>query len=177
MTMPRQKPHRSKQDYATPADFIEAAKLKLGIEAFAFDFAADEGNTKATCFWDVDDNSLAKTPEEWADRLKAFRDPAWGFLNPPFKDIDPWAQRCWQTKQLGGQVAFLVPASVGANWFKHFVHGKARVLFLNGRLAFIEGQPDELYPKDCILALYSPHCEPGYKVWTWRRELRRKHAA
>lgn len=172
MTMPRQRPHRSKQDYATPADFIQAAKLKLGITEFAFDFAADASNAKAVHWWGETQNSLNQPM--WASMLKPMQ---WAWLNPPFSKIDPWAAKCWEMKREGGQIAFLVPASVGANWFKHFVHGKALVMFLNGRLAFIEGQPDELYPKDCILALYSPNLAPGYKVWTWRRELRRNQAA
>ncbi len=63
-------------------------------------------------------------------------------------------------------MAFLVPASVGANWFSDAVDGRALVLFLNGRLCFM---PDssEVYPKDCLLALYSPHVIPGYEVWAW----------
>ncbi len=40
MTEPEQKPRRSKQDYATPANFIAATKTLLDIKWFAFDFAA-----------------------------------------------------------------------------------------------------------------------------------------
>lgn len=173
MTMPRQQPHRSKQDYSTPADFIQAAKLKLGIPYFTFDFAADRSNAKANLWWGLQDDSLSQPADAW--RAHCGDGTAW--LNPPFSDIDPWAHRCWQTKELGGRVAFLTPASVGANWFKRYVHGKALVLFLNGRLAFIEGKPDELYPKDCILCLYSPDLAPGYKIWTWKRELLKRKAA
>lgn len=173
MTMPRQQPHRSKQDYATPDDFMTASKSKLGITEFSFDFAADASNAKAAQWWGVQHDSLQQSPETWLAAAAG----GWGWLNPPFKDIDPWSQRCWQVKQLGGRIAFLVPASVGANWFKHFVHGKALVLFLNGRLAFIEGKPDDLYPKDCILCLYAPDLAPGYKVWTWKQELTKRKVA
>lgn len=172
MGMPQQKPGRSKQDYSTPADFITAAKHRLAITEFAFDFAADARNMKATRFWSKADDSLSKSAEEWASQCRH----SWGWLNPEFADINPWSQRCWQTKQLGGAIALLVPASVGANWFKHFVHGKALVLFLNGRLAFIEGKPDDLYPKDCILCLYAPELAPGYQVWTWKKQLERRAA-
>ena len=30
---------------------------------------------------------------------------------------------------------------------------------------------DELYPKDCVLALYSPALAPGSEVWDWRHAL------
>lgn len=165
--MPRQKPHRSKQDYATPADFIAATLEKLQIDAFTFDFAANAQNAKAARFWSPVDDSLSKTPEEW----RAAVGDGWGWLNQPFERIEPWARRCWQLRELGGRVAFLVPASVGADWFKKYVHRKVQVQFLNGRLAFIEGQPKELYPKDCLLCLYAPERPAGYVVWNWRRTL------
>jgi hypothetical protein len=71
----------------------------------------------------------------------------------------------------------LVPAAIGSNWFRDHVDGRALVLALNGRLAFIEGKPDDLYPKDCILALYSPFVASGFEVWSWRSLLRGKVAA
>ncbi len=70
--------------------------------------------------------------------------------------------------QDGARIAFLVPAGVGSNWYRDFVHNKARVLALNGRLAFIEGKPKLLYPKDCILCLYGPDFAPGFDVWSWK---------
>lgn len=170
--MPAQRPHRSKQDYKTPADFMEAARRHLQINAFAFDFAADATNHQAAQWWSETQDALKQTPETWLAAAAG----GWGWLNPPFKDIAPWAQRCSQLQQLGGRVAFLVPAGVGANWFTRYVHGKALVLLLNGRLAFIEGHPDELYPKDCVLALYAPDVAAGYKPWRWRRALLRTAA-
>lgn len=185
MTMPMQKPGRSKQNYATPSNFIKATKRMLGIDAFTFDFAADAENTKADHWWTKENDSLSRSVMEWYFAT----DGGWGWLNPPFSDIDPWAERCNRLREVGGSVAFLVPAGVGANWFRDHVDGKALVLFLNGRLCFIEdwattidpasvkkGTPhfyksEPLYPKDCILCLYSPMFEPGYQVWTWKDRL------
>src|SRR5882762_6462491 len=78
----------------------------------------------------------------------------------------------------------LVPAAVGANWWRDHVHQRANVVFLNGRLCFIpdwetqlwgpgekfEADPVDgklfdlvgqrkfltkpLYPKDCALLWY-----------------------
>lgn len=171
--MPAQKRHESKQDYATPANLIAAALHRLMIRAFAFDFAANKSNAKATRFWSSRDNSLAKTAAQWLEAVNfggAHREP-WGWLNPPFKNIEPWAELCYQLKCQGGRVAFLVPASVGSDWFRDHVDGKALVLALNGRLAFIKGKPRELYPKDCMLCIFAPDVEPGFEVWDWRKEL------
>lgn len=163
-TPPRQKPHRSRQDYSTPPVFLDAVRRRLGIPRFLFDFAATGRNATADAYWAEDDDALTRA--DWAAQVGE----GWGWLNPPFGHIDPWASKCWELKQAGGRIAFLVPASVGANWFKRFVHRKARMWFLNGRLGFLEDRPREPYPKDCLLALYAPELAPGYDVWDWRRE-------
>lgn len=161
MTVPAQQRGVSRQDYGTPADFLAAVKARLGISSFVHDFAADATNAKAPNFWTVDADS--PTQPHW-DGMMPRED--WGWLNPPYADIAPWAKKCRETKQRGGQIAFLVPAAIGSNWFRDYVHGYALVLALNGRLTF-EGctQP---YPKDCILALYSTRVAPGFDVWNWR---------
>ena len=166
MPEPKQKPFRSKQNYGTPENFLEATRRRLGIVGFAFDYAADRENAKAPLFWCEADDSLSFTGSEWASRILPNE---WGWLNPPFTTIGPWAQRCREMKAAGGQIAFLVPAGIGANWFRDHVDGHALVLLLNGRLAFMPDKPTWLYPKDCILCLYSPRIESGYEVWDWRK--------
>lgn len=178
--MPAQKPGQSRQDYATPMPFIQAVHTRLGITAFAVDFAADATNTKAETFCDLNIDALRLSPAHWALMLGN----KWGWLNPPFSHIEPWAAQCMMTKYEGGSVAFLVPAGVGANWFRDYVDGTALVLALNGRLCFINDwrhtvnpsprnttgafyQSEPLYPKDCLLCLYSPAIDPGFEVWTW----------
>lgn len=169
MSQPEQKPGRSKQDYATPENFIAATKTLLGIERFAFDFAADVTNAKALRWWSEDVDSLSMMPSDWVAKI----DGGWGWLNPPFSKIKPWALRCSQVRAAGGSIAFLVPAGVGANWYRDYIHGQALVLALNGRLAFMPDKPDWLYPKDCILCLYSPKVPPGFDVWSWALGTRR----
>jgi phage N-6-adenine-methyltransferase len=165
--VPVQRPYRSKQDYATPAAFIQAAQRRLGIKAFSFDFAADATNAKAPHWWSETDDSLSKSGDDWARACNH----GWGWLNPPFSVIGPWAELSKHCRYGGGSIALLVPAAVGSNWFRDFVDDHALVLMLNGRLAFMPDKPTWLYPKDCILCLFSPHIEPGYEVWNWRKEI------
>lgn len=167
--MPAQKPGRSKQDYATPRIFLDAVKHRLQITEFSHDFAADQTNTVATTYFDEEYDSLRAGGVEWHDFCDGVGE--WGWLNPPFSRIGPWAQACNVCAQASGNIALLVPAAVGSNWFRDYVHGQARVLFLNGRLAFMPDKPTWLYPKDCVLCLYGPRAFPGYEVWDWRKEL------
>jgi phage N-6-adenine-methyltransferase len=162
--MPAQRPFQSKQDYATPKNFIQAAQNRVGT--FTFDLAADASNAKALRWWGEEDDSLSKTGTEWAEACKG----GWGWLNPPFSTIGPWAKLCKDCRYAGGSVAFLVPAAVGSNWFRDYVDDHALVLMLNGRLAFMADKPTWLYPKDCVLCLFSPYIQPGYEVWNWREK-------
>lgn len=168
-TQPKQKPGRSKQNYATPAIFIDAAKAYLEIPSFAFDFAADEHNAKASRWWNEQVDSLSRPAEEWVDVLEG----RWGWLNPPYANIGKWAKRCAEVSRLGGKVAFLVPAGVGSNWFRDYVYdAQAHTLFLNGRIPFMPDKPNWLYPKDCILSLYAKGNQ-GNAIWQWRKEVGR----
>ena len=128
--MPAQKPHRSKQNYRTPENFIQAVKQRLGIQEFAIDFAADRFNSQALLFWDERIDALQQSVTAWARQCKN----GWGWLNPSYTDIKPWAACCMETAALGGSLAFLVPAAVGSNWFRDYVDHNAYVLLLNGRL-------------------------------------------
>jgi phage N-6-adenine-methyltransferase len=158
--MPRQKPGESKQDYATPPEYIAAVKARFGISSFAYDLAADSENTKAKHFFCEEEDSLK---QDW----RKLRGDLW--LNPPYAHIAPWAVRCHHTAgpldALRRRIFFLVPAGVGANWFAQFVHQKALVIFNNGRISFDGIAP---YPKDTLLAVFG--LKPGYECWTWRNQ-------
>jgi phage N-6-adenine-methyltransferase len=168
VSVPQQRPHRSRQNYRTPLNFLAAAKHRLGIQHFAFDFAADAQNAVARRFWSRQDDALSHSAASWAF---ASGSGGWGWLNPEFTKIGPWARKCVECRAAGGRVALLVPASIGADWYRDHVHNQAYVLALNGRLAFIRNKPRALYPKDCILCLYSPETPDGFDVWNWRKEI------
>lgn len=153
----------SRQDYCTPPAFLEAVKRMLGISTFTFDFAADATNAVAASYYSKEQDALRHV---WRVRV---RNTDWGWCNPPFADIEPWAKKCVELKTSGGQVALLVPASVGSLWFERFVHEEAWVLFFRPRLCFDPTHPRWAYPKDLILALYSPEYTEGYDTWHWKK--------
>lgn len=162
MSMPEQKPGRSKQDYGTPDVLLNAVRKALGVKQFCHDFAADDTNMVCPSYWTIEDDSLKQSTDKWREKVGMY---GWGWLNPPFAHIGPWAEKCAEVGADGGHICLLVPASVGSNWYRDFVHMKARVVFLNGRITFV-GQPQG-YPKDCLLALYGPNVTVGYDVWKW----------
>jgi DNA (cytosine-5)-methyltransferase 1 len=159
-TGPTVKRHKSKQDYGTPWELIWACEGRFG--PIMWDLAASPENTKGPAFYDEEFDSLK---QRWHEH----RGVLW--LNPPFANIEPWAEKCAfeSRSDLGherARILFLTPASVGANWFRDHVHGKAFVVGLNGRITF-EGTSDP-YPKDCILSAFG-FGPPGFDVWDWRK--------
>jgi hypothetical protein len=175
--MPAQKPGKSFQAYATPRDFLDAVKSKFGVKVWAWDLAATVENAVAEHFFGDPDLSRVSIRCDALDSLKQdwtrLRGDLW--LNCPYADIEPWAEKCatsaaWP-KQLLVQTAhpfarrifLLVPASVGSNWWADHVHERARVIFPRPRLSFDGVAP---YPKDLGLILYGE--KPGYETWRWR---------
>lgn len=157
--MPPQKPGKSKQDYATPACFIKALEARFG--PLTLDLAASETNRKAP-LWLGLDKGLNSLEIDW----KGAAGDGLCFLNPPFSHIEPWAKKCYIEGERGCKIFFLVPASVGSNWWRDWVHNKAYAHILNGRITF-EGCSDP-YIKDLALIQYG-YGISGYGIWSWMK--------
>lgn len=163
--MPKQKPGKSKQDYHTPKELLEAVKQRLCITDFTWDLAASVEDAVCADFYTEEDDSLV------CDWPKTYG--GWCWLNPPYADIEPWVAKAANSTAHGAQTVMLVPASVGANWWKTFVEPFSYQVFLNGRLCFIPDWREQgfkskpLYPKDCALLLYSTWSFRGNEIWSW----------
>lgn len=150
---------RSKQDYATPWEFIHAVEAKWG--PMVADLACTRANAKAPAGYYFD---------EGVDSLQA----SWSsdyptgnlWLNPPFAFIDPWAEKCaWSGARRDGLIFMLTPASIGTEWFRARVWGNARVLGVSPRLTF-EGAEDP-YPKDLMLSIFG-RATDGFGLWRYK---------
>lgn len=146
---------RGKNDgvYRTPDDFRAAVVARFGMPRI--DLACDETNKFGAYGLDESLDSLRLNWSDWIPHNPA----AYGWLNPPFERIAPWAKKAAESVE---RVLVLVPAAIGSNWFRDYVFGHARVYALNGRLDFGAGP----YPKDCMLCDYGD--EPGLEIWSWR---------
>ncbi len=147
----------TKQDYGTPWEFVHAVERRFG--SLTCDLAASFENRKAPDCYTAADDALSK---DWAQHYPIGN--LW--LNPPFADIDPWAEWCaLMSPKRRGMILLLTPASIGSNWFAQHVNRKAMVLGLSPRLTF-EGCEDP-YPKDLMISIFSAGlC--GFDVWRWK---------
>jgi len=143
--------------YRTPKDFIKVVNDEFPI---AFDLASSDDNCIVPAHFTVKDDALSQS---WPT-------DGWNWLNPPFNNIGRWARKCREQLEYEGvRTLFLVPASVGSNWYRDYVHSVAEVRFLNGRLTF-EGHTT-CYPKDLMLAIFEEDREPRKWPWNWRAVL------
>lgn len=155
--MPEQKPGKSRQDYGTPPEFIEAIEKRFG--KIVCDLAASKTNAKCATYFDADSNSLE---QPWAELFPT--GTLW--LNPPFGGIGNWARKCYEESlKRQGLILLLVPASVSTNWYAEYVHQKAMVLAIRPRLVF-EGEASS-FPKDLIVACYGLGFS-GFDCWKWK---------
>jgi phage N-6-adenine-methyltransferase len=162
MSEPRQKPHASKQTYATPKEFLDAVEARFG--RLGFDLAAEEHTAVAgpVDFFAKEDDALK---QDWLE-VSHSREFCW--LNPPFGDIASFAEKCALESRRGVRILMLVPASIGSNWFRDHVLGKAMVLGLNPRMSF---DGIAMYPKDLMLCVYA-HGVNGFDQWVWKDKSR-----
>lgn len=167
--MPIQKPGGSRQCYATPPEFIRAVEARFGW--LDWDLAATDKNAVTECYFTKRENALMRP---WISNERTIkklpnRSPRWQFwLNPPYQHLAPWFAKCVkeQRRLSTGSILVLVPASVGANWFRNYVWNQANVFFLDGRLCFI---PKEPYPKDLMLCVYrNVRRTVSMNIWDWR---------
>lgn len=168
--------HRSVQDYATPWEFVDAVERKFGV--LQFDLAAHTDNCRirrgvTTPTGGVSMHHMGPGSgicsdafaRDWCGpELRPILDGKLCWLNPPFGDIAPWAERCADAHARLSlpNILLLVPASVGSNWWAEHVHRVGRVYFVRPRLSFDGKGP---YPKDVALIHYGD--EDGYETWKW----------
>lgn len=157
---PDQNPGKSKQDYATPWEFIRAIQDRFQVE-IAVDLAAVAGNAKAPLFITPEMDSLEVDWREFVPRGKA------AYLNPEFGMIKKFSARCAHFSPLGSdfKIFLLTPHTI-AGWYRNNIAPHARSQGLVPRLKF-EGEQTQ-YIKDLSLHCYGWN-KRGTEIWNWRR--------
>lgn len=153
----------------TPKPFLAACAHRFG--PLKNDLAATHENTVAPYYLTQADDAL-----DPARSWHKFSGLCW--LNPPYSDIEPWAEKCAQESRAGAEILFLVPGSIGANWWWNWVEPYADIYSI-GRLVFDNcfdrktGAPVRTpYPKDLALCHFNEWAGQTRMLrWQWRTEL------
>lgn len=155
--VPKQKPGQSEQIVCTPPELLDAVRRRLSISNFVWDLAASHDNKVCDSCYTEEDDALIQ-PWNVVE--------GWNWCNPPYADLGPWVAKAASESFKGAQTTMLVPASVGAQWWKTWVEPYAYVSFLSGRVTFIGHKTP--YPKDLAVLLYTPWGFKGYDIWSWK---------
>lgn len=198
----------SQQNAATPRDFIDAVEKKFGVK-FVFDLAC----TTEDCIIEDPvtgdlvpnsgyffDQGVDALEQDWSKIHEHFKhldlDKIAGWVQPPFKKINRWAQKCRQgtdrfidtddpdaavVYEQGLRLFSLFPVGAGTDWFADHVLGQAAVYFIRPRITFIDprtGQPfvskktgkPQTGMQDVMLVDWSPPDGPGVYTWKWKNK-------
>lgn len=150
----------SKQDYGTPPEFLRAVEARFG--PINFDLAATEKNAVAPFFYSPEVDSLK---QDW--RLEGM--PGIAFLNPPFADIQPWAEKLErECRCLPRWTVMLVPASIDTRWYNDHVLHKLMVWGIP-RMKFVGGEGT--FPK-ALMLVGAGFGVVGNGFWQWNEKER-----
>ena len=153
----------SKQVHGTPFPLIQEIEANHGV-SLILDLAANEDNAKCENFIGERENSLTV---DWAVALEASRiyddSRRCAWLNPPFRGVDPWMEKCKTESAKGCRIISLTLASMGTGWYRDHVEGNALSLILRRRVTF-EGQKDA-FPKELMITLWG-FGYTGLGFWT-----------
>lgn len=113
------------QHTETPVEFIRETEKLLGIR-FRYDMAASAMNNKAPVWCGEDVDSLTVNWAVPAD------DTEWTWLNPPFRDITKWCNKCEEQSRLGVKIVSIWPLSSDLNVVSAWQN--ANVYIIHGRV-------------------------------------------
>src|ERR1017187_937399 len=152
----------SEQIVSTPLELLDAVIARFG--PLYCDLAACEENSVCDMFIDEEEDSLARgtiwpgvtsrAPNNW--------------LNPPFKNIYPWAEKCLHNAEKAPAL-FLVLASVSSEWWRKFVWHKADVAFLTPRVKFVGYKAGSA--RDLALCHFHPAMTGQVQIWDWKKGI------
>lgn len=115
---------------------------------FTLDPAATDRNHKCDRYFTEAQDGLRQS---WAGERV--------FLNPPYKGVEPWMRKAYESAQNDrATVVCLVAARTDTRWWQDWVRGKANeVEFLAGRVTFSRpGKPANTAPFPSAIVIYRP---------------------
>jgi phage N-6-adenine-methyltransferase len=164
----------SKQVQVTPIEFVQVVAFRFSAN-FLLDAAATDENRRCEKWFTPEMDGLKQDwkaavagPEEFSDNARCV------WLNPPFRGVAPWMQKCGEESAKGCKIISLTLASLGTGWYRDHVEGKALSLVLRDRITF-DGEKDP-FPKELMISLWG-FGMTGLGFWSWKEDARKEYYA
>lgn len=129
----------SKSDeWATPQSVFDELDREFH---FTIDAAASAENAKCDRYYSAEDSGLEKN---WEGESV--------FCNPPYSKIKEWVEKAHDEGQKDNTVVvLLVPARTDTRWFHDYIHYRAEVRFIKGRLCFSGSKTTAPFPSMIVI--------------------------
>lgn len=120
-----------RMDWETPQELFDALNDEF---KFTLDAASSHENAKCERHYTESDNALSKS---WAGETV--------FCNPPYgRGLKDWVKKGYEEGcKPGTVVVMLIPARTDTKYFHGYIHNRAEVRFIPGRLKFCVGGGSE----------------------------------
>ena len=110
-------------EWETPQDLFDELDAEFH---FTLDPCATKENAKCERFYTKKDDGIFQS---WEDEIV--------FMNPPYgREIGKWVERAYWASLHGIVVVGLIPARTDTRYWHDYIHGKAEIRFIKGRLYF-----------------------------------------
>lgn len=120
--------------WETPQSFFNQLDLEFG---FTLDVCALPENAKCATYFSPQTDGLK---QEWSGVC---------WMNPPYgRVIGEWVKKAHDARCT---VVGLLPARTDTKWFHEWIHGKAEVRFIKGRLKFGGGKNSAPFPSMVVV--------------------------
>ena len=101
-------------------------------------------------------------PNDWDGTFNGleidWHDDKVNFVNPPYREIKAWAEKCHNEWVKGRTVVLLIPSRTDTAYFHDWIYNKAELRFIRGRLKFVDARnPDaktQSAPFPSMLCIY-----------------------
>ena len=142
--MPYQNAKPQTVEWETPPELFERLNRLYG---FDLDVCASDSNAKCARYFTAADDGLAQ----------AWHGTCW--MNPPYgRPLAQWMQKAESERRRCRVIVCLVPARTDTKWFHEYVHGKAEIYFIRGRIRFLrEGLPMQGANFPSMIVVYRAH--------------------
>jgi len=141
----------SDQTIETPDNFFEAIQEHLDIKCI-YDMAASVDNFKCSTYFDETDDSLHSNCDWPKD--------GWCWLNPTFKNLTKWINKCYEEKEKGAKIITIWPLSGDLNQITAWEN--CQVFIIHGRI-----WPEV---RSCMVCVWEEGITPGIFGLRWDRK-------
>jgi phage N-6-adenine-methyltransferase len=154
-----------RQDYETPQELIEAVERDFGC--IVFDLAASILNRKDHNFFGEGHNSLVQNWVSCFNKHKDDYDANFLWLNPPYKNVKPWMEKCRDESAKGAKILTLTLAAIDTSWYRKIVAPNAASYILTDRVTFVGEKYS--FTKPLMLTEWGTG-KTGLGYWDWKRK-------